>query len=69
MQIVGEESEELQVEDATEIVDIGAFIESELSNGVGYDVAEVDSFVIMKDPRLDDFEKNKHVDENDVEDL
>ena len=67
LQVVGEKSN--SVEDETEIVDTGAFVKLELSNKVGHGVAEIDSFEIMKDPRLDDFEKNKHADENDEEDL
>ena len=67
LQVVGEESKE--VEDITEIVDTGTFTESELSNEVASGVTEIDCFAIMKDPRLDDFEKNKRADENDVEDI
>ena len=68
LQVVGEESEEL-LEDIIGIVDTDASTKSELSNEVGYGVAEIDSFTIMKDPRLDDFEKNKQADKNDMEDL
>ena len=55
LQIVGEESKE--VEDETEIVDTVVFVESELLNEVGYGAAEIDSFAIMKDPRLDDLKR------------
>ena len=68
LQVVGEELEEL-LEDATAIVDTSPLVESELSNRVGYGVADIDSFATMEDPRLDDFEKNKDADGNDEEDL
>ena len=67
LQVVGEESKE--VEDVTEIVDTGTFVESYISNEEGYGVTDIYSFAIMKNPRLDDFENNKQADKNDVEDL
>ena len=67
LQVVGEESKE--VEDETEIVNTDTYVESELLNEVSYGVEEIDSFEIMKDPRLDGFEKNKQADKYDGEDL